>query len=35
MSFAETTVGTQARVKSLGVKIDSGLTLDEHVDNIT
>ena len=34
VSFAETTVGTRTSVKSLGVTIDSGLTFDEHVDNI-
>ena len=34
VSFAETTVGTRTSVKSLGVTIDSGLTFNEHVDNI-
>ena len=34
VSFAETTVGIRTSVNSLGVKIDSGLTFNEHVDNI-
>ena len=34
VSFAETTVGIRTSVKSLGVTIDSGLTFNEHVDNI-
>ena len=34
VSFTETNVGTRTSVKSLGVTIDSGLTFNEHVDNI-
>ena len=34
VSFAETTVDIRTSVKSLGVTIDSGLTFNEHIDNI-
>ena len=34
LSFAETTVGTRTSVKSLGMTIDSGMTIDKHIDNI-